>query len=66
MCLNDRDIRNIDLYVFGSEGLNVCQSCELSIVEYVRTVASSAGQARLERWRRERAGAVTKESTVEG
>lgn len=30
------DIRNIDLYIIGSEGLNACHPCEMSLVEHVR------------------------------
>lgn len=39
-------IRNINLYVTGSEGLNVCFMCEMNIVEYVRGVILLTGTAR--------------------
>lgn len=39
MCLDDAPVRNVDLYVWGGEGLNVCEECELLIVAYVRSVS---------------------------
>lgn len=36
MCQEPGEIRNVDLYVIGSEGLNVCHKCEMKTVEFVR------------------------------
>jgi hypothetical protein len=41
-------VRHIDLYVSGSEGLDACEICEMSIVEYVRGLILIAGIARKE------------------
>lgn len=40
-------IRNINIYVTGSEGLNVCHSCEMHIVEYIRGLQMVAARAKL-------------------
>ncbi len=29
-------LRHVNLYISGSEGLEVCHNCEMEIVEYVR------------------------------
>jgi len=36
MCRRLEETRYIDIYVFGSEGLRVCHSCEMEIVNFVR------------------------------
>jgi len=39
MCGEDLvKVRNIDLYVIGSEGLNACHDCEMLLVSYVNTI----------------------------
>jgi hypothetical protein len=53
---DDVPIRNLDLYVTGSEGLWCCEACERRICEFVRTlqaVASSATRAAALRRHRE-------------
>lgn len=43
LCKEDKDdIRNIDLYVIGSEGLNACHHCEMTLVEFCQARASAA------------------------
>lgn len=42
---NDVLVRNIDLYVTGSEGLWACQNCEGKICEFVRMLQSIASTA---------------------
>lgn len=44
ICSGTNEVRNIDLYIIGSEGLNVCHQCEMLIVKYInglRTVAAA-------------------------
>jgi hypothetical protein len=36
ICRDITEIRHISLYVVGSEGLDVCHSCEMNIVHFVR------------------------------
>lgn len=38
ICDLDKDIRNIDLYIIGSEGLNACHDCEMLIVNSINTI----------------------------
>ena len=44
MCMichnNKEETRYISLFVIGSEGLTVCHSCEMKIVNYVRELMS--------------------------
>jgi len=46
VCDEDVETRNIDLYVTGSEGLNICNTCEMLVVTYVRNLISLAGRSR--------------------
>jgi len=39
-------VRNINLYVVGSEGLWICEMCEMTVVEHVRGMILIAGIAR--------------------
>lgn len=36
------EIRNINLYIIGSEGLNICHECEMQIVESIRSMIRTA------------------------
>ena len=45
------EIRNINLYVIGSEGLNVCHDCEVQIVEFCRSMIRTATKARMAGYR---------------
>ena len=38
ICGKDKETRYIDLCVIGSEGLNICHSCEMKLVEHVHVV----------------------------
>ena len=58
MCSHKKELRNIDLYVIGSEGLNVCHDCEMSIVEFVRDKMGEGMTAHKEAWIRENRKAV--------
>ena len=39
-------IRNVNLYYLGSEGLDLCEICEMNLVEHVRGMVLIAGIAR--------------------
>jgi hypothetical protein len=54
MCRHKKELRNIDLYVIGSEGLNVCHGCEMSIVEFVRDKMGEGMTAHKEAWKKSR------------
>lgn len=38
ICSSDEPARYIDFYIIGSEGLRVCHSCEMEIVEFIRNL----------------------------
>lgn len=46
ICFEETDCKNLDLYVSGSEGLTICHSCEMKIVEFVRALMSVAANGR--------------------
>lgn len=47
ICGAEGETRHISIYVSGSEGINPCLSCELSIVSFVTSMRSTATRARL-------------------
>ena len=68
------EIRNLNIYAFGSEGVNICHSCEMSVVEFLRAMSGVGSRARLQGYRTsqeavrhndpgERPGATTKKET---
>ena len=40
LCPSKGETRFICLYVFGSEGLTVCHTCEMKLVEFARQLRS--------------------------
>lgn len=42
MCLQPKPIRNIDLYIIGSEGFNCCHDCEMNLVHSIQAIRSIA------------------------
>jgi len=44
---NELCVKHFDLYIIGSEGLNVCHECEMKIVNYVRDLKSIAAKSKL-------------------
>jgi hypothetical protein len=45
LCHSDNvEVRYIDLYVIGSEGLNTCRSCEMLIVEFAKKLMLENGR----------------------
>lgn len=47
LCYAETKTRNIDLYVFGSEGLTVCNPCEMEIVSFVRSMNSVSARVKM-------------------
>ena len=47
ICGGLEQLRHVNLYVVGSEGLNLCHECEMKIVEHVRSLVSLEGKARM-------------------
>jgi hypothetical protein len=42
------EVRHINLYIIGSEGLYACHSCEMQIVEFARNLMMQNGKFKLE------------------
>lgn len=47
ICHEQTDVRNINLFVTGSEGLDVCHECEKAIVGIVMVMANIARKSRI-------------------
>ena len=47
ICDNTEDTRTLNLFVSGSEGLEVCHPCEMALVQHVRDIMHMASRARL-------------------
>lgn len=61
-------VRNINLYYLGSEGLTVCEICEMNLIEHIRGMVLIAGIARKSGYRACRSieKALAKGNTEEG
>lgn len=49
-CESATCVRHIDIYVIGSEGLVICHSCEMNLVEWLREQASAAAEKKKRAW----------------
>jgi hypothetical protein len=45
------EVRHVNLYVIGSEGLCVCHACEMQIVEFVRDLINLGARSRKLGWK---------------
>jgi hypothetical protein len=51
ICLdNKKETRHVNLYVIGSEGLDVCHDCEMKIVDYIRDLIRDGHLKIKEEW----------------
>lgn len=54
ICDNTEETRHLNLYVSGSEGVELCHPCEMSLVQHVRDMMNMAGRAKLSMVRKRR------------
>ena len=54
ICKGKGPIRNINLYVIGSEGLDVCHNCEMELVHFARSLMGMASKSFKLGWMRSR------------
>ena len=47
ICMKYEDTRFFSLYVFGSEGIYLCHSCEMKVVEFIRELAREKLETRI-------------------
>lgn len=50
------DIKHLNLFIIGSEGVDVCFNCEMKIVEFIRALKSVAGESYLRGRKHEKRG----------
>jgi hypothetical protein len=55
MCLRPDKVRNINLYTNGSEGTDLCHSCEMKVVEFIRFNGREAVVQKITLLRKEKA-----------
>ncbi len=54
MCGITAKLKHFDIYIIGSEGLDICKSCEMEVVEFVREKRREYGIRRKEKFKREK------------
>ena len=42
-----KEVRHINLYIIGSEGLYACHECEMKIVLFIRELSTSYGKSKM-------------------
>ena len=47
ICKEYEETRFFSLYVFGSEGIYLCHSCEMKVVEFIRELACEKLETRI-------------------
>ncbi len=51
-CLQDVMVRWKNLYVTGSEGLNICMPCETKVLDFIRKLSNSAAIKKVEDYKK--------------
>ncbi len=46
ICNDDKEVRHFSLYVFGSEGINLCLSCQILVCELLRKISNLVGRVK--------------------
>lgn len=46
ICDSDQGVKHYSLYVNGSEGIVLCESCQMGVVEYIRQMQRVASRAK--------------------
>ena len=41
----DSELTQLDLYVVGSEGINVCEDCRMALTSFARSIKSATAKA---------------------
>jgi len=45
ICSNEGETTYLELYVIGSEGINVCLSCRIALVEFAKRMMHACGDS---------------------
>lgn len=54
ICHGTADVRHINLYPTGSEGLDCCRTCEKRLLEFVRKIMREAAEIRKAKFLKQR------------
>ena len=47
LCHESKQVRHVNLYIIGSEGLYACHECEMLLVEFARSLSSENSRRKL-------------------
>jgi len=47
ICTEVEEVKHITLYITGSEGLDICNGCEMRLVSYIRDMKSLVAKTKL-------------------
>ena len=59
------EVRHINLYIIGSEGLYACHSCEMKVVEFSRNLMLENGRRKIQAAQQRRAADAASLSSAE-
>jgi len=52
ICTSKEEIRHINLYIIGSEGVYLCYGCEMVVVKFIRSLQQISTKATIESHKR--------------
>jgi len=52
ICGEDKDVRWKNLYLIGSEGIDICHPCEMDLLRYLENKSRDFHRAKIERIKR--------------
>jgi len=54
ICLEDKDVRWKNIYLIGSEGIDICHPCEMDLLKYLQDKSRDFQRAKIARIKNER------------
>ena len=47
ICSDNVNVRNVNLFIIGSEGLEICHACEMDLVTHIRAMRNMVNRGKL-------------------
>lgn len=47
ICGGCENVRNVNLYIVGSEGLNICHECEMDLLTHIRSMRIAVNRGKI-------------------
>ena len=54
LCHETTEVRHINMYLIGSEGLDCCHPCEMEVLKYMRQLSREATLRRRDEYRKKK------------